>query len=73
MSDDATSSLGSASSVRFANRFIGNIGAPLRRLGSTSSDFLDDEEIIYSNDPLSVMAIPEPFEDQEKLLSTRYG
>ena len=55
--DDDPKSLGSMTSVRFANRLIGNIGAPLRQLGSTDIDTLEEEEeIVFSSDPLSTMA-----------------
>ncbi|KAJ3475500.1 hypothetical protein NLI96_g11797 [Meripilus lineatus] len=58
---DNTTTLGSASSVRFATRIIGNVGAPLRHPGLTiETDSVDEEEtIIYSSDPLSAMSVPE--------------
>ncbi|KAJ3477133.1 hypothetical protein NLI96_g10675 [Meripilus lineatus] len=57
-------SSGVVSTVRFANRLLGNIGAPVRPLGSNTSDSLEDECIIFSEDPLSVMAVPETSEDR---------
>ncbi|KAJ3483380.1 hypothetical protein NLI96_g6351 [Meripilus lineatus] len=71
LSDDDTTSLGSMSSVRFANRLMGNIGAPLRHIGSSDLDSLDDESILFSSDPLSTMAIPDTPSDQETLLLNR--
>lgn len=52
---------------------MGNIGAPLRHIGSSDLDSLDDESILFSSDPLSTMAIPDTPSDQETLLLNRYG
>ncbi|KAJ3477134.1 hypothetical protein NLI96_g10674 [Meripilus lineatus] len=64
-------SSGVVSTVRFANRLLGNIGAPLRPLGSNTSDSLEDERVIFSEDPLSVMAAPEASEDRDDLSTDR--
>lgn len=49
---------------------MGNVGAPLRRMGTNDFDTLDEDSVIFSNDPLSTMATPTT--EQQTLLPRRW-
>lgn len=62
-------SLGTISSIQFTNRLIGNIGAPIRPLDTDTMDFVLNERVIFSDNPLSAMIPAETIVDHENLLT----
>lgn len=60
------------SSIDFTNRLIGNIGAPVRPLGSDTMGHLENEHAIYLDDPLSAIVVPETVHAGQPPLITRY-